>query len=175
MTVESPNAVFSFYDKTTGIFSGRTFFGPREYLAINTPSGHASIEGEHDHLSRRIDIERFHRDREAALEAHRAHRPEVDPAFEFRATAAHVIDWQPEQPSADHEWNTDTRRWQLSATASGRIARRQSALGRIRELERQQARPMRELAIDAGNAEARKRLEAIEAEIASLRGAARPL
>jgi rare lipoprotein A (peptidoglycan hydrolase) len=85
-----------------------------------------------------------------------------------------VIDYQPPQPSPDHEWNADARRWDLSAAAAERIGRRAQAASRIEALERAQARPIRELAIDPSNAEARKRLEAIEGEIASLRDAARP-
>lgn len=46
---------------------------------------------------------------------------------------------------------------------------RDRAQARIATLERAQQRPSRELAIDPDNAEARRRIEAIDAEIAQLR------
>jgi hypothetical protein len=130
---------WSFYD-ATGLFVGRTFTGPSENLEMNTPQGHAAMEGVHDHLSRRVDLE-----------------------------TGETVDWQPPQPSADHVWNADTKRWQLHQAVQDKLVRRQAAVGRIAALEALQARPLRELARDPSSAEARKRLAAIEAEIAALR------
>lgn len=50
---------------------------------------------------------------------------------------------------------------------------RSRTLDRIEALERQQARPMRELKIDPSNAEAARRLAAIDAQIATLRATLR--
>lgn len=38
---------WSFRDRTTGAFTGRTYSGPAEALGINTPEGCEAIEGEH--------------------------------------------------------------------------------------------------------------------------------
>jgi hypothetical protein len=44
-----------------------------------------------------------------------------------------------------------------------------AALARIQELEQKKIRPLTELTLDASNSEARKRLEALEAEIVKFR------
>lgn len=49
--------------------------------------------------------------------------------------------------------------------------RRSRTIQRIESLERQQLRPMRELTRDPQNAEARRRLDQIDSEIAELRNA----
>lgn len=53
--------------------------------------------------------------------------------------------------------------------AEQRAALQQRASRRIDELERSQARPLRELAIDPANAEAKQKLAKIDEEIAALR------
>lgn len=53
--------------------------------------------------------------------------------------------------------------------AEQRTARDRRARQRIEQLERLQLRPARELALDPSNAEAKRRLADIEAEIAGLR------
>jgi hypothetical protein len=53
--------------------------------------------------------------------------------------------------------------------AEQRAVRARSARQRIASLELAQLRPIRELAIDPENAEAKRRLEAIDGEIAALR------
>lgn len=55
-----------------------------------------------------------------------------------------------------------TRRESVQRTAAAR--------GEIRALEESQARPLRELHLDPSNAEARRKLEAIDAKIAAIRG-----
>lgn len=57
-------------------------------------------KGLHDELSRRVDLAQG---RQAQLDAHAT----------TVATAAHVVDYQPPQPSSDREWGARTRRWQL--------------------------------------------------------------
>ena len=143
---------------------------------------HSLIEGEIDHLSQRVDVEKAQAQRDQAQAAHREKAlavrsgitsagespPEVAPV-PFVATAECLVDYQPPQPSADHEWNPESRRWTLSETVRQRNEARTAALARIAVLEAAQLRPMRELALNPQNAEARQRLEAIETEIAGLR------
>lgn len=136
---------FSFYDPATGLFIGRTFacdeadpVRRQKALEAHTPAGSKAIEGRHDHLSRRVNLE----------------------------TRA-VEDYQPPQPSADHEWNPDAKRWQLRADVAERQARRAAALAEIARLEASQARPIREAAL--GMAGAIERVRAIDARIAELR------
>ncbi len=145
MNIEAVSTLthFSVYDKASGLFVGRQFsvqVGGQHTL--NVREGEAAIEGQHDHLSRRVDL---------------AQDPPV------------VIDHQPPQPSADHEWHAETRRWRLSSEAQARADARITARARIAHLETAQLRPLRELALDFGNKEARLRLQEIEAEIAALR------
>jgi hypothetical protein len=131
---------WSFYDPNTGRLTGRTFTGLEDHLAVNTPAGYVAVKGVHDALSKRIDLE----------------------------TGA-VIDYQPPQPDADHEWDVGTRRWRRRADVVEREWRRERAGAQIADLERRQLRPMRELQLNPDNVEARTRLEQIEAQIVALR------
>jgi hypothetical protein len=130
----------TYYSKETGVAHSR-WSGPEHLVELNAPEGHAWIEGHFDMCSQRVDVK-----------------------------TGQLVDWQPPQPSPDHEWNAETRRWQLSQAIQERRARRQVALARIMALEASQARPLRELARDPTNAEARKRIDAIEEQIVALRG-----
>jgi hypothetical protein len=128
-----------FYDAATGIFTSRSFSvtdseRAAALVAANTPAGQKAFEGEVDPLAQRLDL----------------------------ATGA-LVDYQPPQPTANHEWNADTKRWQLSAAA----AARRSARGRIHALESGQARAVREAAL--GQPGAADRLRAIDAQIEKLR------
>jgi hypothetical protein len=159
---------FSFYDTVTGMLIDRRFRGIEEHVAANTPAGHAAIEGTHDHLSQRIDVDRFNADQEAALAEHdadvaRGRKPAAP--FAFSPQPHHVVDYQPPQPSIEHEWNADTKRWQLTAAVQQRESDRRSALARIAELEGKQARAVREAVLSGDQS----RLRAIEGEIAGLR------
>lgn len=78
-----------------------------------------------------------------------------------------LVEFQPPQPSADHEWDGADKRWRLTAAALERLNRRHFAMQRITELERQQARAIRECLL--GEADAIARLAAIDDEIAALR------
>lgn len=82
---------WSFFDPHTGLFAGLHYTGSDGTVEANTPRGHASAEGLHDHLSRKVDL----------------------------ATGA-VVDYQPPAPSSDHEWNDTTKRWQLTAAAQAK-------------------------------------------------------
>ena len=114
----------------------------KRHALAGIPTGCAVKAGRFDHLSHRVDI---------AADGHP------------------VIDWRPEQPSPDHEWDGAAKRWNLSAAAADRQQRHADALARIAALEAAQARPLRELALTPGDPTALGRLREIEAEIASLR------
>lgn len=66
---------WSFYDPASGMFVGRTFSGHPSMLKANTPAGLLAIEGAHDHLSQRVDLE-----------------------------TGEVVDYQPPSPGPDYEW-----------------------------------------------------------------------
>jgi hypothetical protein len=105
----------------------------------NCPPGHLPIEGEFDSLSQRVDVE-----------------------------TKQVVAYQPPRPSSDHEWNADSKRWQLRADVTERQQRRVEALARISTLEAEQHRAVREILLKVAPDEA-KRLSEIEAQIARLR------
>lgn len=76
----------SVYDTATGLFTGQRLSGPPDFVAANTPAGCATVEGEHDHLSRRVNVE-----------------------------TGNVIDWRPPRPARHAEctwhWDKASRRW----------------------------------------------------------------
>jgi hypothetical protein len=139
---------YSLFDTTTGLFVGRTFStdlredtgAHARALAANTPAGHGVLEGVHDHLSRRVEL----------------------------ATGT-VLDYQPPAPSADHEWNADIKRWQLSAAAQAKAAAAAMVRARHEELIRQQHDDVRRAVL--GDVAARERSQAIESEIGALQSA----
>jgi hypothetical protein len=132
--------VIWFYHKATGLFHGRNLMtDDPKMIAPNTPPDYVAIEGANfDLLSQRVDV----------------------------ATGM-VVDRVPPQPSADHEWNTAVRRWQLKPEVIAREDARQSAIERIRFLELKALRALREHAL--GQAAAIERLRAIDDEIGQLR------
>jgi hypothetical protein len=77
---------WSFADPQTGMFSGQAFMGTEARLQGNVPPGLIAVEGLHDHLSKRLDVN----------------------------TGA-VVDWQPPRPAdsemATHDWDATTQRW----------------------------------------------------------------
>lgn len=79
-----------------------------------------------------------------------------------------VIDYKPPAPSSEHEWDETEKIWVLSPKEAQRIA----AAEAIRQLEQKQQRPLRELALTPDDAEARRRVEDIDREIAEQRLAA---
>ncbi len=168
-------------------------------IAAHTPAGCKAIDGLFDHLSQRVDltaVARIDEQREkikesmqalakdhphAAFDGCRCETPEACEASRKRhkdlrarlaslqGGAAIVVDYQPPAPSADHEWDADIKRWQLSAAVQERQGRRQSALQSIAALEARQLRSMRELLRDPTDIAARARLDSIEEQIAALR------
>lgn len=140
----------SIFSKQTGLFLGRTISGTgmsEALLDAHLKDGEGRIDGYHDHLSRRVDVEHL-RDGE-------------------RATEAHVIDYQPPQPSADHEWHEPTKRWRLSGAAQEKSAVSAAAQARIATLEAESVPLMRKTVL--GDATARSRLQSLDDEIAELR------
>jgi hypothetical protein len=128
----------SFCHADTGLFNGRTLTVTNDdAIALNTPPDHIAVEGRHDHLSKRVDI-----------------------------ATGQVIDYEPPAPSEDHEWNTETKRWQLSAAVEAKAQARAAAAARIAELEASQHSVVRDLLL--GGLAARPRLQAIADEIAKL-------
>lgn len=136
----------SLFDVKTGLFVGRIFAtnigADHEHaaaLAANTPAGMGAVEGMHDHLSRRIDIH-----------------------------TGEIVDYQPPPPSAEHEWNKETKRWALTAIVRDAMQVKRDAAARISELEAGQASHIRRLALNPNDTVARKALQDIETEITVL-------
>jgi hypothetical protein len=132
---------FGFYHKDTGVLHDtQIMVSDDAMVALNTPTDHVPIEGQFDSLSQRIDI-----------------------------ASGVVIDYQPPRPSPDREWNAESKRWQLNATAQAKVDARTQSLAHIAHLEAAQHRAIREAAL--GQPDAIARLQAIDAEIVSLRPA----
>jgi hypothetical protein len=135
---------FCYFDLATGVIAEgggihiNAPSGHEECARANAPPGHGVVEGIFDHLSQRVDV-----------------------------ATGKVIDYQPPQPSADHEWHAPSKRWLLSDAATQRQARREAALKEIVRLESQQPRALREAAL--GQAGAVERLRLIDEQIAALR------
>jgi hypothetical protein len=95
-------------------------------------------------------------------------------ASRYDEATQQVVDYQPPQPDADHEWNAQTRRWQKREAVLLFEQRRAVALARIDQLENKQARILRELEIDPAKVgidgkTPMERLVAIDQEIEQLR------
>lgn len=97
----------SLYDPSTGLFDGTRITGDESTIALNIPAGMAAIDGEHDHLSRCVDL-----------------------------GTGDVIDWQPPQPTGsdlvDHVWSSDMRRWRAVDTVAGRRRKLADAVNAMR-------------------------------------------
>ena len=136
---------FHYFDTATGVIHPdaiaiNSSVGVEEAAAANCPPGHKVIEGHFDRLSQRVDV-----------------------------ATGEVVDYQPPPPSPDHEWEPVSKRWRLSAAATEREGRQAAVRAQIIALEQAQARPVREVALGIGGADARQRLAAIEGQIAELR------
>jgi hypothetical protein len=137
------NGPFHLYDASTGHFTGQTFhtndadpLAAAAFAASNTPEGHAMYEG--------------------AVVDHQAQRIET----------GELVDYQPPQPSQDHQWDDATRRWQLSPGAAAKVAGRAAAVARIAALVDSQHEHVRGAVL--GDVAALEKLRAIHAEILSL-------
>lgn len=110
--------IWSLYDKKTGLFTGQKFGStdPTQ-LNVNIPEGLQAVEGDHDHLSCRVDLE-----------------------------TGDLVEYQPPAPSDHHEWCSKSKRWKLNEKHQAAHERRTEALARILHLEaRVQPRTQREL------------------------------
>jgi len=141
-----------FYHHETGILHRNHLVTSDDALVSkNTPADHEPIEvpdgRRFDHLSQRVDV--------AQLRGGE------------HATAAHLVDYQPPQPSADHEWNASTKRWQLSAAAQAAAAASAAARARKAELIESQHDLVRRAVL--GDMDAKRQLTAIEDEILALK------
>lgn len=85
----------------------------------------------------------------------------------FDIATGRVLERRASAPSSEHEWDEELQRWRPNAAALARRLSRELAIARIAELEAKQPRALREVAL--GDPDARRRLQAIEDEIASLR------
>jgi hypothetical protein len=132
-------STYSFYHPETGQIHHQAFgTDDARMLKANTPAGYVATPGCLDPLSQRIDV-----------------------------TTGEVVDYQPPLPSADHEWNATTKRWQIKPEIQAKQAARRSALVSIAALEASGVRVARELAL--GQAGALDRLKALDIEIAAQR------
>lgn len=145
----------SFFHRETGLFSPVQLTVSDDLLVgLNAPSGHAAIEGHHDHLSKRV-----------VFTVEKKIDEETGEPIEVQVPS--VVEYQPPQPSSGHEWSEEAKRWRLSAAAAEKINRSTGALARIAQLEASQHRRLREYAI--GTPGAFEALKAIDDEIQSLR------
>lgn len=110
-------------------------------LEANTPQGCGAIAGSFDRLSQRVDLD-----------------------------TGQVVDYQPPQPDADHEWNAERRRWVKRPAVLLRERRREAALAEIARVEIAQARAVREILLAVlPDGPEKTRLQQIEDQIAARR------
>jgi hypothetical protein len=129
----------TFYHKQTGLLhSNLLMASDPDTIALNTPTDHIAIDGHHDHLSQRVDL-----------------------------ATGELVDYQPPAPSADHEWDAESKRWQLNGPIRAKAQARAAAVTRIAELEASQHRLVREL-LALGDLVALQKLRAVYDEIATL-------
>lgn len=129
---------WSFHQEETGEILDHHFSSTDDgQLLANTPLGSKCIEGHYDHLSQRVDL-----------------------------ATGRVVDYQPPQPSTDHEWNATAKRWQLTAAVVAKAAVKNAALQRIAQLEVSQHRFARKALL--GEKDALVRLLEIDTEISAL-------
>jgi hypothetical protein len=130
---------FSLYEAATGLFTGQRLQCDEDGLVgARLPPGTLAIEGAYDHMSQRVDL-----------------------------STGKVVAYHPLAPSADHEWNAASKRWQVRKGVRETEGRRAVVFARIHALETSQGRAIREATL--GDPAAMKRLKEIDAEIAALR------
>lgn len=134
---------FSFYHAETGEVHNATYAtnaaDPEKSVAANTPPGHKAIEATLDHLSHRVNLS------------------DEEPV---------VVDYQPPKPSDNHEWNGESRRWEMNAAAKARETERREAWAEIRRLQDSQHDLVRGFLLGRGGEDG---LKEIDAKIAVLR------
>jgi hypothetical protein len=123
----------SLYDPATGIFNGMTISASdEELLKKNIPDGCGAIDGVIDHLAYSVDIE-----------------------------TGTVVDYQPPQPNDDHEWITDTKRWQIKPDIIKKQQDKAQALAQLQLLDAKHLRALDEVIAEPDNMVARDNLDAI--------------
>lgn len=122
----------SFYHKENGVLaSNHLVVSDDGMLEANTPRDHAAIDGHHDHLSKRFDLQ-----------------------------TKQLVEWIPPAPSADHVWDEASKTWNLNPDAMAKIERRRTAYARIAVLESSTLRTLREHALGhAGAADKLKEID----------------
>ena len=90
--------VWSLYFLNSGLFTGNALSCALSFLEANIPANCGCLLGEYDALAHRVDLE-----------------------------TGEVIDYQPEQPSDNHRWNAEIKRWIYCETVTD-IATRVRAL-----------------------------------------------
>jgi hypothetical protein len=134
------NGTWSFYDTTTGLFTGRVLIGSDDQLVSNTLPGTAAIAGKHNKQNKKVDL-----------------------------NTLNVVDYQPPQPSPDYVWNATTKRWEEKASVVSVREQVRSLREQIQDLQQQSLDPMRELILDSTKVAKRARLTQIDNDIATLR------
>ena len=109
---------WSLYDLETGLFIGACFSGSETFLAANLRPGIGAIEGDHDHLSKKV------------------HLP-----------TGEVHEHEPPRPSEDHDWHHESKRWVVKPAVHAAREQRANAIGQIKVLEAAQPRALREAAL----------------------------
>lgn len=110
---------FSYYDPDTGHFTGTRV----RVSPSQEPPTHrrwARMPGRFDHLSQRVDL-----------------------------ATGEVVDFVPPQPSSDHEWDAEKKRWNLNADAAARKRDADAALLMLGEQDRRSVRALREALLEA--------------------------
>lgn len=133
------------YDLSTGLFTGASIGADGEFsdavpdwIVEQLPDGHHAITGVERSDAQKVDL-----------------------------ATGQIIDHVPDQPSADHEWCEQTRKWVLKPETAKATANNRLALESIATLEAKQPRVLRELAL--GDSGALAKLKALDDEIAEHR------
>ena len=130
-----------FYRQSDGVFLPQSFSGPANSVEANTPDGCRAFAGDVAIMSQRVDLE-----------------------------TGRLVDYQPPQPNADHEWDATTKRWRKRVDVVQRETRRANAVQAIEAAERAQARAVREaLLATLPDGPEKTRLQQIEDQIAARR------
>lgn len=116
-------SLWSYYDTTTGLFTGAVISASEEAMIANTPAGCSAIEGEYDALAQKVD------------------------------TAGGVVtDYIPDAPAdtalITYAWDTATKRWVGTPTlAANKLARKVPIQAEIDAIEQNDshARSVREI------------------------------
>lgn len=133
---------WSFYDKETGLFDGSTYGCDHDKFVEANARGRGFVEGRFDPLSQRVNVD-----------------------------TGKVVDYIPDQPGSDHEWDGTAKRWRLNPEVQASLDAQAVALAAIEESEKLSGpRAVREallVLLPAGPE--RDRLSAIEDQIKASR------